>query len=127
PTYGRCRNKRCFVDRRADASRHARETDRQQKFASSRITFNCVFISRCRAYSGLVARVDKQTQDNIAECLMGKRQLARFLGVSEGTVTRMVINGTGPRYHRVGLFVRFAMNDVRSWLETRAVNPKEAA
>jgi excisionase family DNA binding protein len=59
------------------------------------------------------------------ENLIGKKELAKFLGVSEGTVTRMVITGTGPRYHRVGLFVKFKMSDVHDWLERRAVDPRE--
>ena len=57
------------------------------------------------------------------ENLIGKKDLAKFLGVSEGTVTRMVLAGTGPRYHRVGLFVKFKMSDVHVWLERRAVDP----
>jgi len=57
------------------------------------------------------------------ENLIGKKELAKFLGVSEGTITRMVIAGTGPRYHRVGLFVKFKMSDVDTWLERRAVEP----
>lgn len=59
------------------------------------------------------------------ENLIGKKDLAKFLGVSEGTVTRMVIAGTGPRYHRVGLFVKFKMSDVHAWLERRAVEPRQ--
>jgi len=61
------------------------------------------------------------------ENLIGKKELAKFLGVSEGTVTRMVLAGTGPRYHRVGLFVKFKMSDVHKWLELRAVEPSQKA
>ena len=56
--------------------------------------------------------------------LIGKKELSKFLGVSEGTVTRMVTAGKGPRYYRVGLFCRFSVRDVQSWLETRAVEPR---
>ena len=59
------------------------------------------------------------------ENLIGKKDLAKFLGVSEATVTRMVIAGTGPRYHRVGLFVKFKMSDVHAWLDRRAVDTRE--
>jgi excisionase family DNA binding protein len=57
--------------------------------------------------------------------LLGKPELAKYLGVSVGKVTAMVIDGTGPRYYRVGLFVRFKMEDVHQWLETRAVDPRK--
>ena len=59
------------------------------------------------------------------DVLMGKKDLAKFLRVSEGTVTRMVCTGTAPRYHRVGLFVRFKLSDVHAWLDQRAVEPRE--
>ncbi len=60
------------------------------------------------------------TQDQ----LIGKKELSKFLGVSEGTVTRMVTTGTGPRYYRVGLFVKFKLSDVHAFLEQRAVEPR---
>ena len=56
--------------------------------------------------------------------LIGKKELSKFLGVSEGTVTRMVTTGTGPRYYRVGLFVKFKLSDVHAFLEQRAVEPR---
>ena len=55
--------------------------------------------------------------------LLGKRELAKFLGISEGSVTRMVTTGNGPKYYRVGLFVKFRLSDVQEWLEGRAVAP----
>jgi predicted DNA-binding transcriptional regulator AlpA len=60
------------------------------------------------------------TQDR----LIGKKELSKFLGVSVGTVTRMVTTGTGPRYYRIGLFVKFMIRDVYSFLEERAVEPR---
>jgi len=56
--------------------------------------------------------------------LIGKKELSKFLGVSEGTVTRMVTTGTGPRYYRVGLFVKFKLSDVQAYLEQCAVEPR---
>jgi len=60
------------------------------------------------------------TQDQ----LIGKKELAKFIGVSEGTVTRMVTTGTGPRYYRIGLFVKFKLSDVHAYLEQCAVEPR---
>ena len=56
--------------------------------------------------------------------LIGKKELSKFLGVSEGTVTRMVTTGMGPRYYRIGLFVKFKLSDVHAYLEQRAVEPR---
>ncbi len=54
---------------------------------------------------------------------MSKQDLARFLGISMGTVDRMVSSGNSPKYFRVGLFVRFDIADVWEWLEARADKP----
>lgn len=61
------------------------------------------------------------------EQLLSKKQIAKLLGVSEASVTRWICAGIGPRYHRVGLAVRFRLADVNRWLEQRAVEPTEAA
>jgi excisionase family DNA binding protein len=54
------------------------------------------------------------------ERLLNKKEIARFVGVSEGTVTRWTTRHSGPRFYRVGGVCRFSLTDVLAWLETRA-------
>jgi excisionase family DNA binding protein len=65
-------------------------------------------------YSKLRRRKDKAMG---IEELKNKAFLARYLGVSMGTVNRWVHEGRGPRYVKVGNLVRYRMEDVREFLD----------
>ncbi|MEI9812928.1 MAG: helix-turn-helix domain-containing protein [Acidobacteriota bacterium] len=70
-----------------------------------------------------------ETNQPQTERLLGKRDLAQFLGVSEATITKWVLTGTGPVALRVGAQVRFRMSAVNDYLDrcTVAQKPGEAA
>jgi len=53
--------------------------------------------------------------------MFGKRSLARFLDVSEGTVDRMLATGTGPKAYKIRGVWRFSLKDVTTWLESQVV------
>ncbi|WP_448061799.1 helix-turn-helix transcriptional regulator [Cellulomonas hominis] len=53
------------------------------------------------------------------EPLLGVEELAGYLGVPVATVYDWRVDGKGPRGIRVGRHVRFAVGDVRAWLEER--------
>jgi predicted DNA-binding transcriptional regulator AlpA len=59
------------------------------------------------------------------EPLIGIRDLAAWLGVSEHAVRKWVqagpASGTVPRMLRVNGQIRFRPSDVRAWLDTKAV------
>ncbi len=44
-------------------------------------------------------------------------ELAGYLGVPIGTVYDWRTNGRGPRAHRIGKHLKFAVSDVRIWVE----------
>jgi predicted DNA-binding transcriptional regulator AlpA len=46
-------------------------------------------------------------------------QLAAYLGVSVATPRKWRLNGTGPRWFKLGggSLVRYSLNDVQAWLE----------
>ena len=69
---------------------------------------------------------DKHSQATVTaeEQLIGKRELAKILRKSEGTITRMVLRRE-IRYYRVGSYVRFRMADVHQYLESLAVEPEK--
>jgi excisionase family DNA binding protein len=49
-------------------------------------------------------------------------QLATLLGLSVRTIEDHRRKGTGPRFMRIGKHVRYALSDVRIWLETKYAN-----
>ncbi len=56
-------------------------------------------------------------QDTVG--LLSKEALAEYLSVPVGTVDEWMAKGTAPSFHRVGKHVRFSLEDVHAWLETR--------
>ena len=53
------------------------------------------------------------------EPLMGVEELAEYLGVSVQTIYDCRVAGTAPRAIKCGKRLKFAVSDVRTWLETR--------
>jgi excisionase family DNA binding protein len=53
------------------------------------------------------------------EPLLSMQELADYLGVPLATVYDWRVDGKAPRAIRVGRHVKFAVSDVRAWLEAR--------
>lgn len=51
------------------------------------------------------------------ESLLGVGELAVYLGVPVSTVYDWRTRGLGPRAYRFGKHLKFAVSDVRSWIE----------
>jgi excisionase family DNA binding protein len=50
------------------------------------------------------------------EPLLGIDELAAYLGVPKQTIYDWRVNAKGPRAHRIGKHLRFAVADVREWV-----------
>jgi hypothetical protein len=61
------------------------------------------------------------------EALGSPAQVARHLQVPEKTLAEWRSRQIGPRYHRVGRYVRYAWADVDVWLATQAHGGGDAA
>jgi hypothetical protein len=46
-----------------------------------------------------------------------EHMVARILGCSVQSVRRFRAAGTGPRFHKIGVLVRYSLADVFSWIE----------
>lgn len=55
--------------------------------------------------------------DQVMERLLAPDDLAKLLSVSTGQLAQMRYLGTGPKYVKVGTRVRYALSDVRAWLD----------
>ena len=53
------------------------------------------------------------------EPLMGVAELAEDLGIPAATIYDRRTRGGGPRAHRFGKHLKFAVSDVRTWVETQ--------
>ena len=53
------------------------------------------------------------------EPLMTMRELAEYLGIPVSTIYDWRTNGHGPVAHRFGKHLKFALSDVRTWMETQ--------
>jgi len=51
--------------------------------------------------------------------LMTEHQVAAACAVSVASVRRWRVLGAGPRYLKIGCSVRYKLEDVRSWIESR--------
>ncbi|WP_167045021.1 helix-turn-helix domain-containing protein [Salinibacterium sp. ZJ454] len=62
------------------------------------------------------------------EPLLDVTELAAYLGVPVSTVYDWRTRGLGPRAYRFGKHLKFAVSDVRTWIEQqRELDPPEAA
>ena len=60
--------------------------------------------------------------DHVMERLVAPEDLAEMLSVTTGQLAQMRYLGTGPEYVKVGTRVRYAMSDVRTWLDLQRRN-----
>ena len=51
------------------------------------------------------------------EKLLTQKQVAFQLGISERTLERHRVTGTGPRWARIGRLVRYRLSDLEQWVE----------
>ena len=49
--------------------------------------------------------------------LLATREVAHLLGISHKTLERMRMEGTGPKFIKVGRSVRYRLSDVQEWIE----------
>jgi len=55
--------------------------------------------------------------DDVMERLVAPEDLAELLSVTTGQLAQMRYLGTGPEFVKVGTRVRYALSDVRAWLD----------
>lgn len=55
--------------------------------------------------------------------LVTVRELADFCDVPVKTVYEWNSKGTGPRYRKLGVHVRYSWDDIEKWMASRAVDP----
>ena len=51
------------------------------------------------------------------EKLLTQKEVAHQLGISQRTLERHRVIGTGPRFVRLGRLVRYRMSDLEEWIE----------
>ncbi len=61
------------------------------------------------------------------ETLLSNEKAADFLGVASSTLPRWRWSRTGPPFLRVGRSIRYRVEDLQSWLESRRVETKDQA
>ena len=59
------------------------------------------------------------------EPLLSERDVAAICGLSAAAIRRWRLLGKGPRYIKISSAVRYRMDDVKSWLETRPSGGEE--
>ena len=59
------------------------------------------------------------TENNTLEALLDERAVARATGLSVSSVRRWRLLKQGPKYLKIGAAVRYKVEDVSSWLESR--------
>lgn len=50
------------------------------------------------------------------ETLVGRREVAGFLGMTVSGFTKMLRRGDGPAYFRIGRVIRFSPSAVKAWV-----------
>jgi len=58
-------------------------------------------------------------ENKTPDCLLNEREVAARLSVSVASVRRWRLFGQGPKYLKVGAAVRYKLEDVTAWLESR--------
>jgi excisionase family DNA binding protein len=54
--------------------------------------------------------------------LLTQKQGAELLRLSERTLERLRVSGTGPKFIRIGHSIRYRQSDVEAWLASRVVS-----
>ncbi len=74
--------------------------------------------ARSGVFFGVVPSGPYQTDTGVVvDKLVTQRDLALQLRISERTLERHRVNGTGPKFVRVGRLVRYRVSDVEQWLQ----------
>ncbi|MGH7358772.1 MAG: helix-turn-helix transcriptional regulator [Acidimicrobiia bacterium] len=60
----------------------------------------------------------------VPDALIGPDELAAYLHVPIKTIYEWRYLGTGPPGYRVGRHVRYRLNDIDNWLETKRDRPR---
>jgi len=53
--------------------------------------------------------------------LLTQRQAAEMLALSERTLERFRVTGSGPKFVRCGRSIRYRLSDVEAWIASRVV------
>ena len=69
--------------------------------------------------TAVAARVADSLRDNppIVPEYLNSKQAASFTGFTPKALERMRQRGDGPRYSKVGKSIRYALPDLRAWVE----------
>lgn len=59
------------------------------------------------------------TANNSIDALLNEHDVARITGLSVASVRRWRLFRQGPKYLKIGSAVRYRLEDVRSWLDSR--------
>ena len=62
-----------------------------------------------------------------ADELIRTEDVARLLGLTEGTMANQRSRGEGPPFIRIGRAVRYSRRAVTAWIEANTVTPGDAA
>lgn len=54
--------------------------------------------------------------------MLNEKEVASWLGVTPGFLSKGRVMGTGPAFHRIGRRIGYAQDDVQAWLDARRVN-----
>ena len=60
------------------------------------------------------------TRNDVPTRKLCVQEAAHFLGLSVSTLNKMRLNGTGPRYLKLGRRVLYDMRDLEEWAASRA-------
>lgn len=61
------------------------------------------------------------------EKLLTQRQTAEIVSLSERTLERLRVSGTGPRYVKLGRRVAYRQADIEAWIAERVVSSTSEA
>ena len=59
------------------------------------------------------------TVGNAIEALLNEHDVARITGLSVASVRRWRLLRQGPKYLKIGAAVRYRIEDIRAWLDSR--------
>lgn len=65
------------------------------------------------------ATVERSVHD--ADSLWTQKNVAEYLDIPHNTVARWRVNNVGPRFIRIGKYVRYRKADVDRWIESQTV------
>jgi predicted DNA-binding transcriptional regulator AlpA len=63
--------------------------------------------------------MESTSKTNAIEALLNEHDVARITGLSVASVRRWRLLQQGPKFIKIGSAVRYRIEDVRAWLDTR--------